>query len=518
MSDSCKFYSLNDALFQNDEVRAQLREKFAIAAETEADDADADEGDEGREGRGRGGGEAENAPTSRLDTHLASEKDAVVTPVGGGGGSGSGGSHKAHPEKAKVVQPEQSLEEIEAAMQFEGIRGGTYVRIKLRLPYEFVEYFNPALPLIVGGLLPGEENLGFVQARLKKHRWHKKILKTNDPIIISLGWRRFQCMPTYSIQDHNLRQRMLKYTPEHMHCTATFYGPLTPPNTGLIAFQSLSSDIPSFRVSATGVILEVSQTFDIMKKLKLTGVPYKIFKNTAFIKGMFTSALEVAKFEGASIRTVSGIRGAIKKACPHPPGTFRATFEDKILMSDIVFMRSWTAVKPSTYYNPVTSLLSPEWQGMRTVGQLRAERGLAAPQKADSQYKPIVREKRVFNPLRIPKSLQAALPFESKPKLLVKRKTPALEDRRKVVMEPHEKKVITLLQQINTIRHDQARKKKEKQKLRLQDHLKQKRAEAAVQKKKEKESRKRMYRKQSKILRKAAAKDGHPSKKPRTQE
>ena len=80
-----------------------------------------------------------------------------------------------------------------------------------------------------------------------------------------------------------------------------------------------------------------------MKKLKLVGEPYNIMKNTAFIKGMFNSSLEVAKFTGAQIKTVSGIRGSIKKAVKEgaPDGAFRATFEDKILKSDIVFCRTW---------------------------------------------------------------------------------------------------------------------------------------------------------------------------------
>lgn len=351
--------------------------------------------------------------------------------------------------------------------QVVGYQPGCYVRIELsKVAYELVENFDPAYPLLVGGLLASEESFGFIQVRIKRHRWHQKILKTNDPLIFSLGWRRFQSIPIYSLDD-GTRNRMLKYTPEHMHCLASFYGPVSAPNTGFCAFNTLSTNTPSFRISATGVVLDVdSGSQKIVKKLKLTGTPSKIYKNTAFIKDMFNSALEVAKFEGAHVKTVSGIRGQIKKALAKPEGHFRATFEDKILMSDIIFLRAWYTIQPRKFYNPVTSLLLSgdrrSWQGMRLTGAVRKERQLKAPNHINSSYRGVERTERKFNPLRVPRALQSELPFKSKPKQMQAAKSTSYLAKRAVVLEGEEKKALALLQQMKTVQREKEEKRKAK--------------------------------------------------------
>lgn len=343
----------------------------------------------------------------------------------------------------------------------EGFRAGMYAKLVLEsVPSEFVTSFNPRIPIIIGGLSATEDRFGYVQVRIKRHRWHKKILKTSDPLIISLGWRRFQTLPIYSISDNRIRNRMLKYTPEHMHCFGTFYGPLAAPGTGFSAYTSFSAKTPGFRIAATGTVLDVDEAPEIVKKLKLTGTPVKIFKNTAFIKEMFTSALEIARFEGASIKTVSGVRGQIKKALAKPEGQFRATFEDKILMSDIVFLRAWYPVKPKRFYNPVTNLIG--WEGMRLTGEVRRDQGIATPQQKNSLYKPIERQTRHFNPLRVPRALAAELPFKSQITQMKKQGKETYMQKRAVVLGGEEKRARDLMQKIMTIRTEKVRLRREK--------------------------------------------------------
>ncbi|XP_061565271.1 ribosome biogenesis protein BMS1 homolog [Cololabis saira] len=404
-------------------------------------------------------------------------------------------------KQAQINRAEfQGLDD-ETRVQYEGFRAGMYVRVEIpALPCEFVSRFDPRYPIILGGLGCSEGNVGYLQMRLKKHRWYPRTLKTRDPLILSLGWRRFQTVPLFHIQDHNGRNRLLKYSPLHMHCGASIWGPITPQGTGFLALQTVHGVKSNFRIAATGVVLDLDKSVTIVKKLKLVGYPDKIFKNTCFVKGMFHSELEVAKFEGASVRTVSGVRGQIKKALRTPPGSYRATFEDRLLMSDIVFLRSWFPVSVPQLYNPVTSLLLPAgqkdgWSGMRTLGQLKQDLGVRNRPNTDSLYKPIARAPRTFNRLHIPNHLQKALPFKSKPKQQQKKEGPTRDlQRPRVIREPHERKVAALLQALSTVHNQRKKKLQAQHRSQHKLFLQQKQQQAEERMRREKEIRKKLFR------------------------
>ena len=174
---------------------------------------------------------------------------------------------------------------------------------------------------------------------------------------------------------------------------------------------------------------------------------------------MFNSDLEVAKFTGAKIKAVSGIRGQIKKGISSikeksgrhvnvEPGTFRATFEDKIKMSDIIFCRTWFKIDVPQFYAPVNNMLLPiesksQWTGMKTLGQLKRERDIKNEVNEDNLYRPIERQAQVMKPLKIPAALQKALPYKDKPKNAAINPKQKFESTRvAVVHSPHEQKML----------------------------------------------------------------------------
>ncbi len=275
---------------------------------------------------------------------------------------------------------------------------GTYVRIDLKkIKRKNANHFDPNHPIILStlSLQETETQMGFIKIRFSKHLWYPKILKTNDPIILSIGWRKFQTTMAYCVEDKNHRLRLIKYTPKFTNCIAICYGPQVPINIAIVALQNNMENTTddNFRICGTGDVVEVNQSFEIVKKLKLIGDPEEIYKKTANIKNMFNSNLEVARYIGAKIQTVSGIRGIIKKQLnTKPEGRFRATFEDKILKSDVVFLKTWAPVELNKFYNPIIEYTEKKQKMLRTMSQLRKDYGIKLENKIDSEYKDIERE------------------------------------------------------------------------------------------------------------------------------
>lgn len=322
-------------------------------------------------------------------------------------------------------------------------------------------------PVIVGGVIPTETALSFIHARVKRHRWNPKILKSVEPLTFSVGWRRFQSLPYFFMEERNaVRRRLLKYTPEHMHCEAYFFAHAAPPGSGVVAIKHSDKLLSDFRVSMTGVVMGNEPSPKLLKKLKLIGQPGVIKQNTAFIKGMFNSDLEVSMATNVAIQTQSGVRGVIKKAVG-TDGEFRAAFEARIRPNDIVICKTWYRMQLETFINPVLDL--PQYERLRTIAEIRRAAALAPYSKKASEYKQ--KEKvPAFKPgqLRLPAKTVAALPYSSIPKdLPAKRSQSAREEAKKKEAKPkmdaHDKQLSSLLHKATVLKAKRLRNLKTKE-------------------------------------------------------
>eukprot|EP00955_Chlamydomonas_euryale_P029664 312650-Chlamydomonas_euryale.AAC.1 len=82
-----------------------------------------------------------------------------------------------------------------------------------------------------------------------------------------------------------------------MHCIAAVYGPMAPANTGVVAVQRVDSEVRGWRISGTGVVLELDADF-------------------RWAPGASISNRERQGREGGGVPTSRGVL-----ACPSPVGS-----------------------------------------------------------------------------------------------------------------------------------------------------------------------------------------------------
>ena len=339
---------------------------------------------------------------------------------------------------------------------------GKYVKLEFTdIPPALIQRRDPNIPIIVGGLLPEECSEECVQqwVKIKRHRFYQRKPKSGDPMIVTIGWRRFQTIPIFFNEERGGKLRYMKYMPDFLTCYTTFYGPPPANNIGVTAFQHIKENLRAFRITATGVTIPKMGDGNVVKKLRVKGNPKEIFKKTAKITDMFTSELEAGQFVGALIKTTSGIRGIIKKV--EKDGVVRCTFEDTIKPSDIVFLNTWVKVPPTNFYQTIDSLLTDNWNLVRTTAELRSEYNLRPEYKEDSVYKEVVRPEYPELKLKVPKSMAAQLPYK------VRKAHETTRTKQAVIANEQESDIMAMIKQTKAIfaqkQKEKAAKKKEEE-------------------------------------------------------
>ena len=378
----------------------------------------------------------------------------------------------------------------EDRIRVQGYSIGTYLRAIITLPKRFLDTYDPAQPVFFGVVHPNETQKNYVQSRIIRHNYYSKILKSTNPIFVSVGWRRFQTTAVYSAIDDTKIERYLKYTPRYLHCHLTYYGWSVAPQTGIVLFETLQNT-PRFRIAAYGSVINFSGQSQVQKKLKLVGEPEQIGKTSAIIKNMFNTTAEVNRFLGAKIKTVSGIRGVIKKA-DRTPGQFRASFEAQIVKSDLVFMRNWYKVNIPNYCMNCCERVYPNLKYAMTLRDLRAARGVPMSWSVDSEYKDVERlNNPYFGELTVNKKFAEALPFTMKKKKIEATNAKSYLELRKVQADDKTRAAEKMVSNLESLAKDHSMRKAENAKLRQkeaakeEERLAKKYAKARREKKKE---------------------------------
>ncbi|XP_012581878.1 PREDICTED: pre-rRNA-processing protein TSR1 homolog isoform X2 [Condylura cristata] len=240
----------------------------------------------------------------------------------------------------------KEIEEKEA----EGAEVGWYVTLHVSaVPVSVLQHFKQGTPLIAFSLLPHEQKMSVLNMVVSRHPGNTEPVKAKEELIFHCGFRRFRASPLFSQHTAADKHKFQRFLTADMALVLTVYAPITFPPASVLLFKQNNNGIHS--LIATGHLLSVDPDRLVIKRVVLSGHPFKIFTKTAVVRYMFFSREDVLWFKPVELRTKWGRRGHIKE----PLGThghMKCSFDGKLKSQDTVLMNLYKRVFPKWTYDP----------------------------------------------------------------------------------------------------------------------------------------------------------------------
>ncbi|XP_078043045.1 tsr1 ribosome assembly factor [Augochlora pura] len=215
-------------------------------------------------------------------------------------------------------------------------------------------------PLVISGLLPNERKISLMNVVLKHAATSMQPVDSKERLIFQCGFRRFTACPILSQHTNGNKHKGERYFGRGMTVVASMYAPITYSPCPVLCYVERLNGV--LELVATGNVLSVDPDRIVLKRVVLSGHPFKVHKRSAVVRFMFFHREDINWFKPIELKTKYGRRGHIKE----PLGThghMKCVFNGQLKSQDTVQMHLYKRIFPKWTYHPLLLTRKPREEG-----------------------------------------------------------------------------------------------------------------------------------------------------------
>uniref|UniRef100_A0A2M4A635 Pre-rRNA-processing protein TSR1 homolog n=1 Tax=Anopheles triannulatus TaxID=58253 RepID=A0A2M4A635_9DIPT len=248
--------------------------------------------------------------------------------------------------KRRILREAQELEGDDVVMP------GWYVRLEVKnVPQALWTAYTAAMGtsdrVIVYGLLPHEHQMSVMNVCLKRTPNSTIPIKSKERMIVQCGYRRFIVNPIFSQHTNGDKHKYERYFRPGGAIVATFFAPIQFPPAPVLCFRE--NPDTTLGMVASGSVLTCNPDRVVLKRVVLSGHPFKINRKYATIRFMFFNPEDIAYFKPCKLRTKLGRVGHIKESLG-THGHMKCIFDAQLKSHDTVLLYLYKRVFPKWTY------------------------------------------------------------------------------------------------------------------------------------------------------------------------
>ncbi|XP_056611916.1 pre-rRNA-processing protein TSR1 homolog [Triplophysa dalaica] len=238
----------------------------------------------------------------------------------------------------------------EATSDEEGAMAGWYVTLHIvDVPPTVMESFQAGKPLVLVSLLPHEQKMSVMHMLVRQHPSNTEPIKSKEELVFQCGFRRFTASAIFSQHTSGDKHKMERFLLPDAPTVMSVYAPITFPTAGVLVFKQRDNGMED--LVATGSLLSCDPRRVMLKRIVLSGHPFKINRKSAVVRYMFFNRDDIMWFKPVELRTKWGRRGHIKEALG-THGHMKCVFDNQLRSQDTVMMNLYKRVFPRWIYDP----------------------------------------------------------------------------------------------------------------------------------------------------------------------